>query len=81
MAAERDKEINKHTKEYEVKKAVLLFGGEKLLNNCIFYNHSETLAFNWRSYDKISEEEYNRIAAAIKLPEGVKIENQKGGKY
>lgn len=81
LEEERNKGINKHVEEFEVKKAVLLAAGEKALNNCIYYNHTKTLAFNWRSYDKISEEEYNKIAAAIKLPEGVKIENQKGGKY
>lgn len=78
---ERDREIAKHLREFEVKKAVLLVGGEKALKNCIFYNHTDTLAFNWKSYDKISEEEYNKITAAIKLPKNVKIENQKGGKY
>lgn len=81
LEAERDKGINKHIEEYEVKKSVLLAAGDKALNNCIYYNHSRTLAFNWRSYDKISEEEYNKILASIQLPEGIKIENQKGGKY
>lgn len=81
LAADRDKEINKHTQEFEVKKQVLLVGGEKALNNCIYYNHSQTLSFNWRSYDKISEELYTKIADSIQLPEGVKIENQKRGKY
>ena len=74
---ERDKEIAKATEEFEVKKQVLLIGGEKALNNCIYYNHSRTLSFNWRGYDRISEELYNKIAADINLPEGVKIENKK----
>lgn len=78
LEAERDKEINKHITEFEVKKQVLLIGGEAALNNCIFYNHSKTLAFNWRSYDMISEEQYKHIADNIALPDGVKIEDNKG---
>lgn len=77
LEAERDKDIAKATEEFEVNKQVLLIGGEKALNNCIFYNHSRTLSFNWRGYDRISEELYNKIAADISLPEGVKIENKK----
>lgn len=78
LATDRDKDINKATEEFEVKKQVLLIGGEKALQNIIYYNHTRTLAFNWRSYDKITDELYNRIADTIKLPEGVQIENQKG---
>jgi len=81
LEQEMNKNIEKHQLEFQVKKQVLLTGGEKALDNCIFYNHSNTLAFNWRSYDKISEELYTHIANNIKLPEAVKIENQKGGKY
>lgn len=81
LEEKRDKGINKHVEEFEVKKAVLLAAGEKALNNCIYYNHTRTLAFNWRSYDQISEETYNNIAASINLPEGIKIENQKGGRH
>lgn len=77
LAAERDKEILKATTEFEVKKEVLLIGGEAALNNCIFYTHSNTLSFNWLGYDKISEILVAKIAAEIKLPEGVKIENKK----
>lgn len=73
LAAKRDKEINKATTEFEVKKQVLLIGGEKALDNCIFYNHTNTLSFNWRSYDMISEELINKIKSEIVLPEGVTI--------
>jgi hypothetical protein len=51
-------------------------GGEKALKNCIYYNHSRTLSFNWKSYDIISTELYQKIARSIQLPEGVKIENK-----
>lgn len=76
LAAERDKDINTATEEFEVKKQVLLVGGEVALNNCIYYTHSKTLSFNWRGYDRISDELYNKIAALIALPKGVKIENK-----
>lgn len=75
LEAERDVEINKAQEEFEVKKQVLVVGGKAALNNCIYYNHSRTLSFNWRSYDKISEDKYKEIEQNIKLPEGVKIEN------
>jgi len=78
LEADRDKGINKITEEFEVKKQVLLIGGEKALKNCIYYNHSRTLSFNWKSYDIISNELYNKIAESIQLPEGVKIENKEG---
>jgi hypothetical protein len=78
LEADRDNEINKATEEFEVKKQVLLIGGEKALKNCIYYNHSKTLSFNWRSYDMISNEIYTKIAESIQLPENVKIENKEG---
>lgn len=77
LAAERDKDINKANEEFEVKKAVLILGGEAALNNCIYYNHSRTLSFNWRGYDRLSDETVNKIMSEIKLPDGVKIENKK----
>jgi len=78
LEADRDKDINKAVEEFEVKKQVLLIGGKKALDNCIYYNHSKTLSFNWKSYDMISNELYTKIAGSIKLPEGVKIENKQG---
>jgi len=78
LEADRDKATNKITEEFEVKKQVLLIGGEKALKNCIYYNHSKTLSFNWRSYDMISTELYTKIAETIKLPKEVSIENKNG---
>jgi len=78
LAAERDKDIDTAVTEFEVKKQVLIIGGEIALNNCIYYTHSKTLSFNWRSYDNISDQLIEKITAAIQLPEGVKIENKKG---
>jgi len=77
LAAERDKDIETGLTEFEVKKQVLIIGGEIALNNCIYYTHSKTLSFNWRSYDNISDQLIEKITADIQLPEGVKIENKK----
>jgi len=76
LAAERDKEINKATEEFEVKKQVLLIGGEVALKNCIYYTHSKQLAFNWKGYDRISKELIDKITAQINLPEGVTIKDK-----
>lgn len=78
LKATMDKEIKKITDEFNVMVEVLKVGGKKALDNCIYYNHSETLAFNWKSYDMISEELVNKIIAEIQLPDNVKIENKKG---
>lgn len=75
---ELDKELNKHKEEYEVKKSVLLTAGSKALSNCIYYTHTRTLSFNWKSWDMISDKQYEEICSKIVLPEGVKIENKKG---
>lgn len=76
LKIERDKEIAKTNAEFEVKVQVLKIGGEKALKNCIFYNHTQTLAFNWRGYDEISAELIQTIKDEIILPEGVIIENK-----
>lgn len=76
LEAERDKKIKEAQDEFEVEKQVLLLGGEAALNNCIYYNHSRTLAFNWKSFDRISDQLVESIISKIKLPEGVKIENK-----
>jgi len=78
LQAERDELVLKANNEYNVKVAVLKIGGTVALKNCIFYTHSNTLSFNWRSYDMISTEMYEKIAATIQLPEGVKIQNANG---
>ena len=74
---ERDKEIQKHVLEFEVKKQVLLQAGSAALENCIFYNHSKELAFNWRGYNNLPESKVNEIMQTLSLPEGVTIKNSK----
>lgn len=76
LQAECDKDVKKAVTEFEVKKAVLIIGGKKALDNCIFYNHTNTLAFNWKTYDNISTELIEKIKAEITLSEGVTIENK-----
>lgn len=69
----RDKDINKANMEYLVKCEVLRTGGTKALDNCIFYNHTNQLAFNWMSYGHISTELIQTVKDNAKLPEGVTI--------
>lgn len=76
LEAERNKKVNKCNIEYEVKRQVLLTGGEEALSNCIFYNHTNTLTFNWKGYNSISESTIQAIKDTIVLPEGVTIENK-----
>lgn len=71
LIAERDKKIAQITEEYDIKLRILEIGGNEALDNCIYYTHSRELSFNWRGYDKISEELINHIKASIALPEGV----------
>lgn len=77
LEAERDAEIEKHNLEFEVKKQVLLVGGTKALDNCIFYNHTKTLSFNWKSWDKLDSETVKELINKLELPEGVKVEEAK----
>lgn len=57
LVAERDKEIGKANREYEVKKAVL--DGGLSLDNFIYYSHSNEGCFNWRNYgEKVTEQQF-----------------------
>lgn len=73
---ERATVLAKVNLEYDVKTEVLKKGGTRALKNCIFYNHSKTLAFNWRNYDNIPESEVAEIISKLELPEGVKCETK-----
>jgi len=77
---ERNEKIKAINLEFDTKRAVLAAGGEEGLENCIFYNHTKTLCFNWKSYDMISETKYNQIIETIVLSEGVLIKNDHGRK-
>ncbi len=77
LANDRDKSIKKITNEYEAKLAVLKAGGKKALDNIIFYNHTNTVSFNWRNSDNLTTEEIEAITANLVLPDGVKWEISK----
>lgn len=79
LQAELDAAIKKHAIEYEVKKAVLELCGTKALKNCIFYNHTQELTFNWRGYDNLTSEEIAEFTGRLlgNLPEGVAIKTAK----
>ena len=58
LIAERDKEIAKANREYEVKKAVL--DGGLSLDNFIYYSHSNEGCFNWLNYGKkVTEQQFS----------------------
>lgn len=83
LDAKIDKEWNERIEdintEYSLKKRVLGVGGESALNNCIYYTHTKQIAFNWRGYDKISDELINKLKLELILPDGVTFENKKKG--
>lgn len=79
-----DAKLAKAKLEFDVKTLVLRIGGAAALKACIFYTHTNTLAFNWTSWDQISETEAQRIIDKIKksrLPKdlsGLKFEIKNG---
>ena len=73
LKAECDKKINKINAEYLVKIEVLRVGGVAALKNCIYYDHTQQLAFNWKSYDNISDELIQKVKDNGKFPEGITI--------
>lgn len=77
LRSEADKAIAKAETEYIVKLEVLTKGGSQALENCIFYNHSNTLSFNWRGYDNLPADFLNDLIHALVLPDGVKAEIEK----
>ena len=55
-----------------------IFDSGVSIDNVIYYDHKNTVCFNWNEYDKkISQEDYidfiNKIDYS-KLPEGIKFE-------
>lgn len=74
LKQEWKKEQDKAKLEFKVKTEVLKKGGKKALDNIIFYNHSNTLSFNWRGYDKLSADFLNNFIPTLELPVGVKVE-------
>lgn len=78
LQAELNKEIEKHTIEFEAKKEVFIKGGKKALDNCIYYSHTKEVAFNWRNYDNLPTDFINELIGKLSLPEGVTAKISKG---
>jgi hypothetical protein len=74
---EEKKELDEIKLEYAIKKQVLKIGGVEALRNCIFYTHTKQIAFNWKGYDKISDDLINKLKSELQLPEGVTFEDKK----
>lgn len=57
-------EIAKRKRELDLKLALFDIGGKRLLDNVIYYNHTDTLEFNWRNYGtRIEADEAAQIMA------------------
>jgi hypothetical protein len=52
LAAHRDKIIKKANIEYKVRAEILRAGGWALEDNCIYYDHSNEVCFNWVTFGK-----------------------------
>lgn len=77
LHTERDQKLATIAEEYDIKEQVLSIGGGKALDNCIYYSHNKTIAFNWKGYDQISQQLIDKIISQISLPLGATIENKK----
>lgn len=60
--------------ELSIKESLYRMGGERFVNNVIFYSHSREIKFNWKS-EVLTPEEIQLIKQSIKLPEGVTFKN------
>lgn len=71
-----DKEIRKAEVGKKVMLCVLDYGLN--VDNVIYYNHNNTLRFNWVDYgEKITKEEFDDFVNNVdrpQLPEGIKFE-------
>lgn len=62
--------------EAELKVQLFLIGGERLMDNTIFYNHTNTIKFNWKRFgDNLTADEIEAAKSQLILPIGVKFEN------
>lgn len=71
--AERDKA--KIDRKLAVNLAIFDAGGPRGLEHTIYYDHKETVRFNWRKYGKeLTADEIEQIKQKAKLPSGVTFE-------
>jgi hypothetical protein len=77
---QKDKAIKKVEIEYNVDFAILYYG-EDLFENFIYYNHRNEVVFNWLDYKKkITEDQFNEFLKSVEytnLPEGIKFSLKK----
>ena len=73
MKEECDKTIKKVERKYFAQKALIQAGGVEAYKNHLYYDHTDTLALNWRGYDHLSEETIEEIVSNIQLPDGVTL--------
>lgn len=61
--------IDNETKEVRLKKELYLLGGERFVDNVIYYKHNNTLQCNWRTHssDTLTVEEVALVHSSIKL--------------
>lgn len=78
--AEICEQYDKIIRDAETDKKVMLcvFDYGLSTDNVIYYNHTNTLSFNWRDYgEKITQEEFDDFVNNVdrsQLPEGIKFE-------
>jgi hypothetical protein len=78
--AEICEQYDKIIRNAETDKKVMLcvFDYGLSTDNVIYYNHTNTLSFNWRDYgEKITQEEFDDFVNNVdrsQLPEGIKFE-------
>lgn len=67
-----------YCKETDKKIMLCVFDYGLSTDNVIYYNHTNTLSFNWRDYgEKITQEEFDDFVNNVdrsQLPEGIKFE-------
>ncbi len=81
--AEICEQYDKIIRKAETDKKIMLcvFDYGLLTDNVIYYNHTNTLSFNWRDYgEKITQEKFDDFVNNVdrsQLPEGIKFEIRK----
>lgn len=68
MRDRAEKDIAKIRHELSIKERLFEVGGKRLLDNVIYYNHTNTIKFNWHGYgERIEREEADKIMSALAL--------------
>jgi hypothetical protein len=73
LNAEIEKVKRENEREIIIAKAIYEAGGVRALENYIYYSHGDEICFNWRSYDKLTIPEVDKIKSKLKLPKGAKL--------